>query len=281
MPHSDHRLITWQRITLVTLLTGYAGYYVCRSNLSVVTPLILNEFADVGITKRDIGSIASLGVFLYAIGKINNGILVDMLGGRPLFILGMFASVLCTVLFGLSSGMTAFLVIWACNRFFQSMGWVSVVKTASRWFPFHRHATVMGILSMSFLAGDAAVRFYLGALMDWGLGWRGVFFVSAATLGAIAVVTLFTLKSSPQDIGADEPEANPINVYGDKEHTPPHKSVRRLLAPLLSSTSGLERMRAIRALPGPLARIGNWQNDIHVRDDAGVRAGPDRVQEAV
>lgn len=35
------RLIQWQRITLILLIVGYAGYYICRSNLSVATPLLI------------------------------------------------------------------------------------------------------------------------------------------------------------------------------------------------------------------------------------------------
>jgi OPA family glycerol-3-phosphate transporter-like MFS transporter len=188
----DARLRAWQNITLVTLFTGYAGYYVCRSNLSVATPLILREFEGTGIDEEAIGGIVSLGVLLYAIGKIFNGVLADRVGGRPLFLLGMFMSIVCTVLFGLSSGLTAFLILWACNRFFQSMGWVSLVKTASRWFPYSRHATVMGILSMSFLLGDAGVRLYLGGLLHLNFGWRELFYASAGTLGVIAIISFNT-----------------------------------------------------------------------------------------
>ena len=41
----DAKLNRWQYITMGTLFTGYAGYYICRSNFSVATPLILQEFA--------------------------------------------------------------------------------------------------------------------------------------------------------------------------------------------------------------------------------------------
>lgn len=60
-PSVRKRLSKWQTITLVTLITGYAGYYVCRSNLSVVTVLILKEFASHGMTKVHIGQITTLG----------------------------------------------------------------------------------------------------------------------------------------------------------------------------------------------------------------------------
>src|SRR6516162_8144248 len=37
------RLTHWRSLTLVLLVVGYAGYYLCRSNLSVASPLILRE----------------------------------------------------------------------------------------------------------------------------------------------------------------------------------------------------------------------------------------------
>lgn len=230
---SSHLQARWQRNTLLTLFTGYAGYYVCRSNLSVATPLILEEFE--GFTKEDIGGIASLGVLVYALGKISNGLLADFFGGRTLFLLGMVGSVACTVLFGLGSGLVVFASLWMLNRYFQSMGWVSVVKIASRWFPVRRHATVMGILSMSFLIGDAFTRLYLGEAIHAGFGWREVFFLSAVTLGAISLIALLALKPSPASVGAEEPHANPKNVFGEKGNQAKPENLTDLLRPLLRS----------------------------------------------
>ena len=48
----------------------------------------------------------------------------------------------------------------------------------------------MGVLSLSFLFGDAAGRLWLGALVSHGAGWRAVFV-------AIAIVCAVTLGRSP------------------------------------------------------------------------------------
>jgi OPA family glycerol-3-phosphate transporter-like MFS transporter len=231
----DSRTTRWQRITLATLFVGYAGYYVCRSNLSVATPLLLDEYKGSGITKADIGKIATIGVLVYAIGKAVNGLLGDFLGGRGLFLAGMVASVACTFLFGVASGLAVFAVIWGVNRFVQSMGWNALMKIASRWYPVSIHATVMGVLSLSYLLGDAAARLYLGVFIGQGVGWRGLFLISGLTLAAIAAVSFFTLKSSPRDVGAEEPPANPDNLYGTAGEAPQAESLGRLLAPLLGN----------------------------------------------
>lgn len=230
----------WQRMTLLSLFLGYVGYYICRSNLAVATPLLLEE----GFTKIEMGTVASAGIILYTVGKIINGYLADFLGGRLLFLMGMICSILFSILFGLASGLIFFIFLWACNRFFQSMGWVALVKTASRWFPVERHATVMAILSLSFLFGDAFARFYLGSLISIGenyslLGfltdWRTVFFVAAFSLTLIAVFVYRTLNSSPVDVGLPEPDANPMNVFGEEGNHAERISIKAVLKPLLAS----------------------------------------------
>src|SRR5438874_1187899 len=96
----------WHIITLAALFVGYAGYYVCRSNLAIVDP------KELGLDKVELGRIFSIGVFLYAIGKVVNGIAADFIGGRTLFLFGIFASVAATVVFALGSGWWFFAGVW-------------------------------------------------------------------------------------------------------------------------------------------------------------------------
>jgi OPA family glycerol-3-phosphate transporter-like MFS transporter len=230
------RTIRWQRITLATLFVGYTGYYICRSNLSVVGPLLKEELAGSGFTDNPLGILSSVGTFAYALGKTGNGVLGDFLGGRRMFLLGMILSVACTVVFGLSSGLLMFVAVWALNRYVQAMGWVGMVKVSSRWFPVHRQSFVMGFLSLSYLAGDAIARFYLGVFLDdVNLGWRGVFLVAAATLGVLFVVCAVLLKSSPGEVGAEEPPVCADNVYGQAGEASRPDSLAGLLLPLLGN----------------------------------------------
>ena len=121
-------------------------------------PLLMAEFP--GVTKETIGDIASAGVFAYAAGKLVNGVATEYLGGRRLFLSGLFLSVGCTLLLLPTAAYLPFIVpmmvVWVVNRFVQSMGWGGLVQIVGRWFPAGRIATVMGVLSMSYLVGDAA-----------------------------------------------------------------------------------------------------------------------------
>ena len=223
-----------EKRTVATLFVGYAGYYVCRSNLSVAGPAMLDDLGPSGFDKGDFGQIASMGVVAYALGKVAHGILADRFGGRALFLLGMCGSIALSLAFGMASSVLALGLIWAGNRWFQSMGWVALVKIAAAWFSIGRLASVMGILSASFLLGDAVARAWLGVAVEFGAGWRVLFYFSAGTLLCIAVLTLLRLRSDPTEVGLDPPEVSPRNASGE-DGGAQRLPLRRVLSLLLRS----------------------------------------------
>ena len=46
----QRQLVRWQILTLALLVTGYSGYYLCRSNLSVTMPLLSAELTTRGMS---------------------------------------------------------------------------------------------------------------------------------------------------------------------------------------------------------------------------------------
>src|SRR5262245_14316464 len=180
---------------------------------------------------------SSLGVFAYAIGKFLSGWLTDWMGGRRAFLLGTAGAVGCTILFGLGGGLPIFTLAWVLNRFLQSMGWPGAVKLTARWFSYSSYGTAMGIISLSFLFGDAAARQLMGWLIGYGVGWRGVFFAAAGVMLVIFFVNMILLKESPRAIGEDEPPANPFNLVDSKDGGDGNATIglRSLLAAFLRS----------------------------------------------
>jgi OPA family glycerol-3-phosphate transporter-like MFS transporter len=227
------RLRTWQGVTVGTLFVGYAGYYVCRSVLPVVSNQLVGD-PSLGIDDAAYGHLVAVGIAAYAVGKLLTGVFAEYAGGKTVFLAAMVLSALCVAGFGLAGGFAAMVALWALNRLVQASGWPAVVKTAGRWFPSGRLATVMGVLCLSYLFGDALARLYLGVFLEAGLGWRGVFGVAAATLAVIAAAGLFLLKRSPSDLGLPEPPPPPGNVHGDRGGDT-RLSLRELLGPLLAS----------------------------------------------
>ncbi len=215
------QLTAWHVTTIALLALGYTGYYFCRSNLSVVLPDLIQDLARRGITVNEaqvkLGFIASAGTMAYALGKFVSGSLADLFGGKRNFVGGMAGSILFTVLFAMGGGFPLFTLAWIGNRLFQSTGWVGLVKVTSRWFSYSTYGTVMAVLSLSYLFGDAACRWVMGLLLAAGLGWRSVFLAGAGSLAVLLAANLLLLRETPEERGLPSPEANPLNVYAAEE----------------------------------------------------------------
>ena len=232
---AGRRLTRWHLLTVCLLFLGYGGYYFCRSDYSVALPLILAEQVHKGtpasIAQIRLGSIASLGVLAYAIGKFPSGGLADRFGGRRNFLGGMFGSILFTVLFMLGGGFPIFTLAWVGNRLVQSLGWAGMVKVTSRWFSYTTYGSVMAVLSLSYLFGDAISRAIMSLLLAHGFGWRGIFAAGAGLLSVIFLGNLIFLRESPVSYNLPAPEENPLNLFsGSKVETGMAAIVRTLLS---------------------------------------------------
>jgi len=218
-------------------LLGYSGYYLCRSDLSVATPLLVARSGIPGLDRTKIGAIQSIGVLCYAVGKLLGGVIGDFVGGRRMFLIGLFGAVAATFVFGAATTVLLFTIAWASNRMLQSGGWSGIVKIVSFWFPARRYGTVMAVISLSFLFGDAAGRYLLGRLIAYGLDWRGLFFSAATLLALIGLVNVAVLRSSPRERGFEEPEISVRNVYGGRGDAGTPDSLSDLLLPYFRSPS--------------------------------------------
>jgi sugar phosphate permease len=235
----EARLRNRQYLTVTLMVVGYAGYYLCRSNLSATMPLITNDLVaqgfDTTTVRSWLGWAVSIGTIGYAIGKFAAGTLTDLLGGRRNYLIGMAGAVVCTVLFAIGGSLPLLSLTWFANRLIQSLGWPGMIKIISRWFAYSSYNAVMGIISLSYLFGDAAARLFMGYLIEAGLGWRGVFGVAAGILTVLWVVNYLLIRESPGDLGLPEPKTNPENLFGKLGEDPEPESAGPLLATLARS----------------------------------------------
>jgi OPA family glycerol-3-phosphate transporter-like MFS transporter len=238
---SKGKLTAWHWATVALLALGYSGYYFCRSDLSVVLPDLIHDLTRRGFTPSAaqirLGFIASLGTVAYAFGKFFSGALADTGTGRRNFLGGMAGSIVFTIIFAASGGFPLFTFAWICNRLFQSQGWAGLVRVSSRWFSYSSYGTVMAVVSLSFLFGDASCRWAMSALMAHGVGWRGVFFFAAGCLGVLFITNVILLRETPLERGLPGPEVNPRNVYADAEPAggAAHARIGSILRPLFTS----------------------------------------------
>ena len=142
--------------------------------LSIAEDLTARGLApSVAVAKERLGWAVSLGTVGYALGKFAAGSLVDLLGGRRNYLIGMAGAVVCTILFAIGGSLPILTLVWFANRLIQSLGWPGMIKITSRWFSYSSYGTVMGVISLSFLFGDALARAFMGRLIEAGLGLAG------------------------------------------------------------------------------------------------------------
>jgi sugar phosphate permease len=85
----------------------------------------------------------------------------------------------------------------------------------SRWFSYSTYGSVMGVLSLSYLFGDAVSRGIMSLLLAHGFGWRGIFATGAGLLSIILLANVLFLRESPSAYDLPAPEENPLNLFSD------------------------------------------------------------------
>ena len=227
--------------TVLLLFAGYAACYYCRADLSVATPLLAEELARHGLSHGEalirIGSISSLGVAAYALGKLFLTGLGDYWGGRRNFLIGLGGAALFTLLFAGAGSFPVFTAAWLGNRLTQSVSWAGLIKVSSKWFNFSSYGSIVGILSVSYLLGDALARQQMGTLIEHGYGWRALFLFAAIVAAAMLLANLLWLRESRVDAGFAEATPNPLNLFAANESRP--AGLGALLLPLLRSRAFL------------------------------------------
>jgi len=268
--------------TLLLLFGGYAACYYCRADLSVATPLLVEELGRHGVSHADalvrIGSITSLGVFAYALGKLFLTGLGDYWGGRRNFLIGVGGAALFTLLFAVSAAGPAFTLAWVGNRLTQSIGWAGLIKVSSKWFDYSSYGSIIGILSISYLIGDAAARQQMGMLIERGYGWRTLFVFAAIVAALMLLASMLWLRESRVAEGYPEAKPNPLNLFAATESRP--ASAAALLVPLLRSREFLLVCLLSFACTIIRETFNTW-TPVYLRDHLGYSMGHSASMSAI
>lgn len=198
----------WQIRAFFSAGILYLFFYFCKYNLSSATHAIEEEF---GFSHKTFGWIITAFLLVYAFGQFINGFLGDRYGPKRILIIGALGGVAVNVIFAFGgrlagfvglSALTVFVVLWAVNGYFSSMGWAPLCRIMYNWFPENRWGTWMGWANcLCYLGGFLIFPIATYSVDTWG--WRAAFFVPPAFLLGMTVLFLFLGKSSPQDAGLE------------------------------------------------------------------------------
>ena len=202
----------WQTRTIIASMIGYALFYFVRKNLSIAMPAMQE---DLGITKGDLGLFLTLHGLLYGVSKFANGFIGDRVNARYFMVTGLVLSAVCNILFGFSSAVLVFGVVWMLNGWFQGMGFPPCARLLTHWIPPTQLATKMSIWNTSHSIGAGLVVIVCGYIVS--LGWRWCFWFPSIIALVGAVGLWFALRDTPHSVGL--PELNQKGAGEAKEES--------------------------------------------------------------
>lgn len=189
---------------MVTMMLGYAAFYLVRKNFSMAMPVFLEEL---GYTRTDLGLMLGLFSIIYGVGKFGNGMLADRSNPRFFMAIGLFGAAMMNICFSMSSGLVFLTIFWLINAWFQAMGWPPCARMLSFWYSPSERGFMWGLWNASHQIGGAAILVLSGFLIS-SYGWRSAFWIPALMASVFALGLVIFLRDTPQSLGLP-----PIEVY--------------------------------------------------------------------
>ena len=200
--------LRWELTTVACMYGGYAGLVLCRTTVSIASPEMIND-AALGLNESGFGTLLGWGAAGALAGKLLNGALADVLGGRRLFLLAMSLMGAATVMFGASSAHGLFMLMNFLAQLTKAAGWPAMAKIIGAWFDAAGHGRVWGVISTSSRAGSVVSSFFLGGLLVY-LPWRSLFYAAGVVSALIVGLNFILLKDSPAQVGLAPSDPEPM-----------------------------------------------------------------------
>jgi sugar phosphate permease len=192
----------WRFRMMFFMMLGYAAFYCVRQNLSFAMPIME---VDMGLSKTELGRIASAFGVIYGLGKFISGILGDRSKSRTFMSVGLLLAAIANIFMGLISSLWALTLIWALNSCCQSTGAPSCAKMIAHWFSPKEIGTKWAIWSSSQQIGAALISIILPPFLIT-YGWKFAFLVPGFFCTIIATLVYIGVRDEPKTVGLPNPE---------------------------------------------------------------------------
>lgn len=187
----------WRIRIFYSMYVGYLFYYFTRKSFTFITPFLST---DLGLTKGDIGLLASILSITYGLSRFVSGVMSDRSNPRYFMAFGLILTGICNLLFGFFSSVLMFGILWGLNGWFQGWGWPACTKQLTHWFGRLERGTFYSACSTSHTVGGFLIAFLAAYSASW-FGWRYGMFIP----GILCIITgcwlLNRLRDVPQTLG--------------------------------------------------------------------------------
>ena len=208
----------WRLRMFYSCFIGYTIFYLCKKNIAVALPGIMDEFH---YSATELGLLGSSLYLTYGIGKFVNGVLADGSDVRKFFPTALLMTALANIAFalapsaigvlGLSPKMFAVVLLWTLaflwgvSGWFQSAGFPAVAKSLTYWYSNSERGTKWAAWSCSHQTGTF-LSFIIAGFIAAHFGWRAAFLVPGILAACTAIWLFERLRDRPQSLGLPDVE---------------------------------------------------------------------------
>ena len=209
----DIQKYAWFLFFLLTACYALVSFF--RTSTSTLAVDIMTDFAVGG----GLMSVMSSAYFYpYGFMQIPAGILSDRWGSRNTITLFMLLGAAGTLLFALSTSVTAATVGRVIIGMGMGMVFVPSLRVFLRWFPHHQHVLITGLILSLGSGGMLLATWPLMKLAQF-TGWRGSMLLAAVVTVCMSVAVWIWTRNTPEEkfgSNIDLPGRLPVAPAGHK-----------------------------------------------------------------
>ncbi|MDN5386964.1 MULTISPECIES: glycerol-3-phosphate transporter [Bacillus] len=190
------------------IFIGYAAYYLIRKNFSLAMPYLIEE----GFSKSALGFALSALSISYGLSKFVMATISDRSNPRMFLPAGLILSAVISLLMGFvpffTSSIAIMFIMLFLNGWFQGMGWPPSGRVLVHWFSVSERGNKTAIWNVAHNVGGglmapiavAGVAIFSG-ITGSATGYEGVFILPALVAIAVAAISYWLIRDTPQSVG--------------------------------------------------------------------------------
>lgn len=218
LTRSQDHYAHWRSAAFNSSWLLYAGYYLCRENLSTVLSLPSAPAGQDSLTE-----LLFTFALAYVVGNLFAGTVADLRGPRHIALIGGLVSASATIAMVFTHTLHTLLALQLLNGFGQGLGFPALARLLAVWFTRKERPVILAWWSASYSLGGALAAsvtlwcLTTSLLSSWG--WRRCFVLPPLLLATLAIYFYWSTRDEPQSVGleplseenaADEREASAV-----------------------------------------------------------------------
>ena len=180
-------------LVFVLCYVAYVSIYAARLNLAQASP----ELISTGLlTSEQYGFLGSAFFWVYACGRLLNGVIGDRAAPWVMISLGLALTGIANMLIGTLPAYLLILVLWCVNAYGQSMLWSSLLRCMTGLYGKETADKKVPILVSSVSVGNIAGIVLCTWMVDT-IGIRAAFLAPGIVTALMGVLALLVLRTVP------------------------------------------------------------------------------------